>query len=510
VGVVNTTSGAVRGSELRGVWAFKGVPYGDDTSGAGRFKPPRPARASAGVRDCVDYGPSCPQNPMAGSEMMTPEVERAMGVLASERVTGEDCLVLNVWTSALDETAQRPVLVWLHGGWWSIGSASWPLYEFDNLARDQDVVMVGVNHRLGILGFLDLSGPDDAEPDSGNVGMLDVVAALEWIRDNIAAFGGDPGNVTVFGESGGGAKTSVLMAMPAARGLFHNALVMSGATLSVQTKEAAAADREAVFDGLGIDRDVEQLRKVGLAKLFEVDRALQEGKSPIAGNRGFYPVLGPSLPLHPLDAIRGGAARGVSAVIGCTTDEMMSFLFGVPNFWSIDDEVLANTLGELFGGDPFDRVLADYRTARPGESPTALLIAIMSDRLMRVPHIRLAEAKLEGGGAPTYMYLFSWGHPDPTGRIRSGHGSDMPYFFDNLDKAPAAAGPQAVPLIQATRDALLALARRGNPNHDGLPDWPPYTVAERPTMYLDIHPAVEFDPLPDERRAWDTTELTGI
>jgi para-nitrobenzyl esterase len=178
-GVIDTSAGAVRGRERRGVWAFKGVAYGDNTSGEGRFRPPRPPRPWVGVRDCFDYGPSCPQNQMADNEMITPEIEKAMGLHASERVTGEDCLVLNVWSSALDETARRPVLVWLHGGWWRIGSASWPLYEFDNLARDQDVVMVGVNHRVGILGFLDLAGIDDAEADSGNVGMLDIVAALE-------------------------------------------------------------------------------------------------------------------------------------------------------------------------------------------------------------------------------------------------------------------------------------------------------------------------------------------
>ena len=370
--------------------------------------------------------------------------------------------------------------------------------------------MVGVNHRLGILGFLDLSGLDDAEADSGNVGMLDIVAALEWVRDNIAAFGGDPDNVTVFGESGGGAKTSVLMAMPAARGLFHNAFVMSGATLAVQTPDDGAAGTLALLERLGIERDIERLRGMGVDELLEVDRSLEQDRSQVAGTRGFSPVLGPSLPQHPVDEIRAGSARGVSTVIGCTTDEMMSFLLTDPELWTIDDTKLTDRLGAIFGDEPFENVVNAYRVARPGESPTSLLIAIMTDRLMRVPHIRLAEAKLEGGGAPTYMYLFAWGHPDPTGRIRSGHGSDMPYFFDNLDKAPAAAGPHAAALIRATRDALVAVARTGNPHHEGLPDWPQYDLAERPTMRLDIESAIKLDPYAAERRAWDGIQLTGL
>ena len=241
-GVVGTIAGEVRGTADRGVWSFKGVPYGDDTSGPARFRAPRPPRPWSGVRDCSSYGPSCPQ--MTIEDMLgvapAPEAEMYMGVLNAERSVAEDCLALNVWTGDLDPEGRRPVVVWLHGGGWSTGSASWPLYDFTNLARRRDLVVVSVNHRVGVLGFLDLSTFDQAYADSGNAGMLDIVAALAWVRDNIDAFGGDPGNVTVFGESGGGAKTSTLLAMPAARGLLHHAFIMSGVLGRAQPPEHAA------------------------------------------------------------------------------------------------------------------------------------------------------------------------------------------------------------------------------------------------------------------------------
>jgi para-nitrobenzyl esterase len=251
---VETASGAIRGASDGALWAFKGVPYGADTSREGRFRPARPPRPWNGVRDCLAYGPSCPQmtvEQMTG-QPIPPESEAMMGVLAVEPAMSEDCLVLNVWSPSLDPSAKLPVLVWLHGGGLSTGSASWPLYDFGNLARHRGVVVVGINHRLGILGFLDLSSLGAEFADSGNVGMLDVVAALEWIKTNITGFGGDPGNVTVFGESGGGTKTSYLLAMPAAEGLFHKAFPMSGAALSAQSPDRAASTTEFVIEHLEV------------------------------------------------------------------------------------------------------------------------------------------------------------------------------------------------------------------------------------------------------------------
>ena len=312
------------------------------------------------------------------------------------------------------------MLVWLHGGGWSTGSASWPLYEFDNLARNHDVVVVGVNHRLGILGFLDLSGLGEEFADSGNAGMLDVVAALEWVRDNIARFGGDPGNVTVFGESGGGAKTSALMAMPAARGLFHRAAPMSGALLTAQTPDTAAGNTATALEHLGLGNDVEKLRAVEVERLVAAELAVHARDAGTALRiGGFSPVLGPSLPEHPVAAVRSGSARDVAVVMGCTSDEMMAFLAGDPELWTLDRDGLTTRLGTMLGND-VERVLGAYRAAQPDASPTSLLIAIATDRAMRIPHVRLAEAKLAGGGEPAHMYVFGWGNADPTGRIRAG------------------------------------------------------------------------------------------
>jgi para-nitrobenzyl esterase len=438
------------------------------------------------------------------------ETEAMMGVLSRERFTSEDCLTLNVWSPTLDGSAGLPVLVWLHGGGWSIGSASSPLYDFSNLAARYQVVTVGINHRLGILGFLDLSQLGEEFAQSGNVGMLDVVAALEWVKENIAAFGGDPANVTVFGESGGGAKTSTLLGMPGARGLFHQAYVMSGAMLRAQLPEQAEVNTQAVLDRLGLNGDAAGLETIEVETLIQADADLpSRTKNLLSRGGGFSPVLGPSLPDHPEQAIRSGLAEGVTVVAGCTTDEMLAFMFFDPDLWTLTLDAVRARIAPLLG-DNTNPALTAYQAARPDDSPTSLLIAIATDFKFRLPHIRIAEAKIEGGGAPAHMYEFAWGHPDPTGRVRAPHGTDMPYFFDNLDKAPIAAGPHAEGLARAMSGSLAALATTGTPHHDLLPAWPPYSLSERPTMRFDVNPTVRRDPGRAERAFWDDTVLDGI
>ena len=509
---VETPSGAVRGAHERDVWAFKGIPYGADTAGDGRFRRARPPKPWPGVRDCLEYGPSCPQitsEQMLGIPIL-PESESMMGVLAYERVTSEDCLVLNVWTPSLDETAKLPVLVWLHGGGWSIGSASAPLYDFSNLSRHGGVVTVGINHRLGLLGFMDLSHLGEEFADSGNVGMLDVVSALEWVRDTITAFGGDPGNVTTFGESGGGAKTATLLAMPEGRGLFHKACVMSGALLHAQTPDRAFTKTESVLEHLGVGTEPEKLQALGADRLIEAWVALLGGSGNAPG-RGevFSPVIGPSLPDHPYESIRGGNASDVVVVVGCTTDEMLAFMFFDPDLWTLGFEDVSDRLRLLLGEDT-PRIVSSYRAIRPDQSPTSLLVAISTDAKFRIPAIRVAEAKIEGGGAHVYMYAYAWGHPDPGGTVRAPHGLDMPFFFDNVDKAPIAAGPQAESLAKATSGALIALALTGDPSHAALPAWPAYTLDRRATLRFDVPSTVEDDPLGAERACWDDVALTGL
>jgi para-nitrobenzyl esterase len=506
--LVETASGIVRGAHEHGIWAFKGIPYGADTSGEGRFRRALSPQPWRDVRDCFSYGPSCPQT---GSEHtpMSAETETRMGVLSYERVTTEDCLVLNAWTPVLDETAKLPVLVWLHGGGWSIGSASSPLYEFSNLSRRGSVVTVGINHRLGILGFLDLSNLGEQFAESGNVGMLDVIAALEWVQANVSGFGGDPANVTIFGESGGGAKVSTLLAMPEGRGLFHKACMMSGVMLKAQTPERAEQKTDSVLEQLGLNTDPEKLQAIEAERLIEAALASYGERNALRPGDAFSPVLGPSLPDHPHELIRTGSAKDVTVVSGCTNDEMISFLYSDPDLWTLTIEDVRARFQSVLGEDA-ERVIDSYQAADPTQSPSSLLIAIATDVRFRIAHIRIAEAKVEGGGAPTYQYCFAWGRPDPAGTIRSGHGSDMPYFFDNVDKASIAAGPQAEPLTKTMSGALVALARTGDPNHEALPHWPAYGVDQRSTMRFDVTPTVEHDPRSGERASWEGIPLVGI
>ena len=509
--VVQTKSGEVRGMKGEGVIAFKGVPYGHDTGGANRFRPPQPPAPWTDVRECLDYGPSCPQvsvGQMTGQDLPD-EIEQMMGVWNRERETSEDCLVLNVWRPDANDAAARPVLVWLHGGGMSVGSASWPLYDFSNLARNNDVVVVGINHRVGLLGFLDLSHLDDDFADSGNSGMLDIVASLEWVRDNIAGFGGDPTNVTIFGESGGGSKVTCLLGMPAARGLFRSAFPMSGALLRARTPEAALATTTQVLEALGVDAvadvAVNALQAAEISDLVAADLALMKSGSMLGGGASFGPTLAPSLPTDPIDAVRTGSAAGVNVVIGCTTHEMIAFM-ATPDLWEADDDAVRFRI-QMIIGEHADRLLEVYREARPDDSMASHFLLMASDRTMRVPHIRFAEALLEGGAPETRMYLFDYCVPGPDGVARSGHGADMPYAFDNVDKAMMAQGPHADPLVRAMSGSLVALARHGDPNHGALPEWPRYSVTDRPTMLFDVESHVEFDPMSAQRGGWDGVEF---
>jgi para-nitrobenzyl esterase len=505
--VIETASGNVRGTHEDGIWSFKGIPYGADTAIEGRFRRPRKSEPWTGIRDCSSYGPSCPQS--TSGLPMSAETETRMGVLAYERVTGEDCLVLNVWTPAPEPTATLPVLVWLHGGGWSIGSASSPLYDFSNLSRHGNVVTVGINHRIGIFGFLDVSDLGEEFADSGNAGMLDIIAALTWVKEQIAAFGGDPDNVTLFGESGGGAKISTLLGMPEGRGLFHKACVMSGVMLNAQSPERAREKTEAVLEHLGLGAEPEKLLSATVDGLNEAAMAMQGVRDHLRGGDAFSPVLGPSLPDHPRQLVRSGNAKDVTVVVGCTHDEMLAFLYAVPDLWTLDIDDVRNRLLSILG-ENVDRVIASYQDIGAGQTPTSLLVAIATDAKFRIPHIRMAEAKIEGGGEPTYMYSFDWGRPDPTGTVRAGHGSDMPYFFDNVEKASIASGPQGEPLTKAMSEALVALARTGDPNHEDLPNWPAYSVEDRATMRFDVPASVECDPRGVERSTWEGISLDGL
>jgi para-nitrobenzyl esterase len=414
----------------------------------------------------------------------------------------EDCLVLNVWAPA-DGVEGKPVLVWLHGGAFMVGSASWPLYDFSNLARDYDVVVVGVNHRLGILGFLDLSAYGQEYADSGNAGMLDIVLALQWVRDNIAGFGGNPNCVTVFGESGGGAKVNALLGMPSAAGLFQRAVLMSGTMLRAKPSDTGRALTETALGYLGIDSSdvIEQLLKLDAMTLVESQMQLPPGSGAIPTIRkSFSPTIGATIPGDPVEVIRAGAARTVEVMLGTTTHELLGFL-GTPEVWNGDDEFFLARM-RIFLGDDTDSVIAAYRTVRPDDTLLSLYLLIASDHAMRIPHIRLAEALIAGGGAAPYMYLFELGGRGPDGVVRSGHGGDMAYFFDNISKAPVFAGPHAQGVVDAMAGALTSFARTGDAG------WSAYDTETRPTKVFNVESRTEDDPMAAERRIWQ--DVTGL
>jgi para-nitrobenzyl esterase len=488
---VMTTFGPVAGSEVAGVTSFRGIPYGASTAGEGRFRPPAPPTPWTAMRDATAFGPACPQPSMALAGVAGREPEPQ----------SEDCLVLNVFTPAADEAA-RPVMVWFHGGAWTMGSGAGPLYDGSRLAIRGDVVVVTVNHRLGYLGFLHLAELGGSEyADSGNVGALDMRASLEWVRDNVAAFGGDPGNVTIFGESGGGWKICTLLGMPSASGLFHRAVVQSGPLLRAVDPAAATAMAKEMMTKVGV-ASVEELVGVPVDELVAAQVEILGGA--LGDGAPLGPVLdGRTVPGHFFDPESAASALDVPLLIGSCRDEMTLFSMGIdPERFS--DRALGRAARERFG-DGWEEVLAVYRSERPDASPFDLYIAMASDRF-RVGSIRIAERRSVASSAPVYMYRFDYESTALGGRLGAAHGIDIGFVFDNL----AAEGlgiventPAAQELADRASEAWLAFARSGDPNHSGVPTWPRYDVDRRATMIFDDECRVVEDPNAAERRAWD-------
>lgn len=483
--------GKLRGGSDDGVLTFKGIPYAAPPVGARRFLPPSAVEPWAGVRDALDYGPSCPQ-----------PSSRPAGWAQEPRLS-EDCLYLNVWTPATDG-GKRPVMVWLHGGGFSIGSGSWPVYDGAALARRGDAVVVTVNHRLNIFGYLHLAGLMPEEfASSSNAGMLDLVAALAWVRDNIAAFGGDAGNVTIFGESGGGAKVSILHTMPAARGLFHRAVIESGPGLRVKRPQAAGDLSKQVLADLGVAGDAKALQALPYERLLDANAKLGG-----MGAFGFSPVLdGTHIAEDPRDAYASGRAPDVPMIIGCNRDEATLFLARDASIDdAYDDARLEKRMSSL--GEDGRTIIDAYRASRPEASPRELLLAIESDRMMRIPSIELAERKIAGTKTPVYMYLFCWS----AGPLGSAHGFEIAFVFDNTRPPVMGASPGRAELASQMSEAWLAFARTGSPDHPGIPTWPAYSTAERATIIFDRGPAqVAHDPGARERLAWQGVKTpTGM
>jgi para-nitrobenzyl esterase len=501
--IVATTAGKVQGTTRNDIHVFKGIPYGAPTGGSNRFRPPTPPAPWTGVRDALQYGASSPQpvGGMAGLYAITGSTER--------EPESEDCLCLNVWTPAVNDGGKRPVMFWCHGGGFTMGSGSSGFYRGTNLARRGDVVVVTVNHRLGPLGYLylgDILGEEYAS--SGNVGMLDLVMALEWVRDNIAAFGGDPGNVTIFGESGGGAKVSTLLAMPAAQGLFHRAIVQSGPGLRVMSREKATEHTGKLLKALEIaPGNSEQLSVVPVEQIFAANAQVNSN-----GLRGWSPVLdGQVLPHHPFAPVAPAISAHVPLIIGTNKDEATLFLLTDRELATLDETGLRVRI-QTMAGDAADRLLAAYHHAYPQYSPADLFAAMMSDHMMRMNSITLAERKVAQRAAPVYMYLFTYETPTLDGRLKSCHALEIPFVFDNVDRTDRFTGtsPERFPLAEKMSEAWMAFARDGVPFARELPPWPAYNPEQRPTMIFDTTCRVENDPGGTLREAWSGIPIRSL
>jgi len=486
---VTTTAGAVRGRREEGLAVFRGVPYAQPPVGEARFAAPRPVRRWDGVREAFAFGPPPPQEPFG------PDAGPADAVPA-----GDDWLTVNVWTPEADTAARRPVMVWIYGGAYKFGSSDDPAYDAGRLSRDGDLVVVTLNYRVGIEGFARIEGAP------ANRGLLDQVAALEWVRENITGFGGDPDRVTVFGESAGAGSIAALMAMPRARGLFRRAIAQSvpGTFFS----DALAADIAEVIAGeLGLRPTVADLSGVDPRKLTEAGAAVSARMREYAHRWGpvaltptpFSPVVdGEVLPTTPWEALASGAARDVELIVGHNRDEYRLFLLLGGLLGRVDEGLASMALG-LFGPTP-DAEQA-YRAAFPDASAEYLFELVQSDWLFRMPTLHLAEAHAAGGGR-AHLYELTWSAPANGGALGACHGLDVPLAFGTFGGLGAMLiGPIPSPETEALsarfRSAWTAFAATGDPG------WPAYDKEQRLTRLLDTTPTVAAYPEEASRRLWE-------
>lgn len=493
-GTAKTWSGLVRGLLKDGVHQFWNVPYGAPASGANRFMPPRKPAPWSGVRDHFEIGSSAPVAPDAR--------EPAPVVLALNRqgAQGEDCLTVNIFTPALDNKP-RPVMVWMHGGNFTAGSGNYLLYDGSNLAKKEDVVVVSVNHRLNIFGFLHLADiGGERWSQATNVGIQDLVAALAWVRDNIEHFGGDPDRVTIFGQSGGGRKTTTLMAMPSAAGLFHRAIAQSGAAFRGVTAQDASDGAERFLARLGIRTDqLERLQDLSVAQIQEAYY-----REPAIPALGSGPVIdGAILPRHQWHPDAPSYSAAVPLMMGSTETE--NGWAGPPPFELSEQDMLANFTNRLAGGDAGKgrELAALYRRLHPRMRNQFLWLTAEADFTRRWSAQELGRLKHEQGAAPSYLYFFDWYSPVHDQRMGAYHTLDIPFVFYNLDLGASMTGADDAryALGHVMSAAWAAFARSGDPNHADMPHWPAFNPSELPTMMFGEQVRMEHDPNREARLA---------
>jgi para-nitrobenzyl esterase len=501
--IADTTAGKVRGVLKDGVNVFKGVPYGASTAGANRFMPPKPPASWKGVRDAFDYGLSTPQS--------DPNVKRSPSATApfigelSDRPEGEDCLVLNIWTRGRKDNGKRPVMFWIHGGGFQSGSGSSQGYDGTRLCNRGDVVVVTINHRLNVMGFAYLADLGGAEfQNTGNVGMLDIVQALKWVRDNIENFGGDPKRVMIFGESGGGRKVGTLLAMPDAKGLFHRAVIESGPSIKVVERNDATFAAQSVLDELQISKsDVRKLQVVPLDKLMPAFFAASRKNRFNHTTTGFAPVVeGKVLPGHLFHPTASAIMPEIPVIIGTNRTELALQMVGDTAAFNLDEAGLQSRVKEAFG-DRAQHLIETYRKEVPTASPSELFFLMVSDRNYCAPLMKIAERRSALNKAPVYFYYFSWETPVNSGKMHSPHALEIPFVFDNTELSARYTGGGARPAALADKmsDAWIAFARTGNPNTPKLPTWTPYDAKQRATMVFNDESKVISDPTKERRVA---------